>query len=115
MPGKTLRSLMLKHRLFFFSLYNETTVHTRQRLNVASNFQCNILLKVLHKIATGRIPLKKEQFSKLKMSRKVHILNAVKSTEQLSNKLKGKKEEKIDFLKKLSSLYPALLYCLFNL
>ena len=80
------RDELKEHTLFLYGLQSGTRKNNNERLNTASSFQCNVLIKTLHCIANGRIPLKKPQFERLKRSRKISIMNEVKSKENVEKK-----------------------------
>ena len=108
-----LRTFMLKNRVFLHSLYSDNKTERTHRLNVCSNYQANVLLHILRKIVLGELPLEKEHFERLKKSRKLFILNELKSEDTFKTKLKGSRTEKAQYLKKLNLLFPSLLHYLF--
>lgn len=107
------RETLMRNRLFLFGLQSGTRKNNNERLNTASSFQCNVLIKVLHYIANGKIKLKKSEFERIQRARKITVLNAVKPKSEALKKLKGTRQSKIDYLKKLCTLYSSLLYRLF--
>lgn len=114
MKNQSLRSFMLKHRVFLHSLYTDNKTERTHRLNSCSNVQANVLLHILRKIVQGEIALEKGHFERLKKSRKLFVLNELKDSQTFATKLKSARKDKSDFLKKLNLLYPSLLHYLFN-
>ena len=66
-----LREKLLQHQEFFKKLYFSSKLKTRQHLNVASTKQLKLLIKVLHHIFAGDIPLQGEFFQKIKDAKKL--------------------------------------------
>ena len=104
MKNDKLRQFMLKNRVFLHSLYSDSKSERTHRLNSCSNTQANLLLHILRKIVQAEISLEPTHFEKLKKSRKLYILNELKSDATFSSLLKGPRQKKVDFLKKLNLL-----------
>ena len=104
---------LMRHRLFLYGLFDGSRKNNNERLNTANSFQCNVLIKVLHYIANGEIPLKRVHFERIQRARKIVVLNKVKTQENALEKINGDRDSKIAYLKKLCTLYSSLLYFLF--
>lgn len=111
---RKMRSLLQKNRVFLHQLYSEDKKKTKQLLSVATNFQAKTLIHILRFICLSIIPIKENSRAKVKQSRRLPILNELRDSQAYQSMLKGSKEHKIDYLKKLVSLYPIFLYNLFN-
>ena len=107
------RETLFRNHLFLYGLQSGSRKNNNERLNTASTFQFNVLIKVLHYIANGKIKLKRSEFERIQRARKVTVLNAVKLEEEALKKIKQSRQEKIDYLKKMCTLYSSLLYRLF--
>lgn len=110
---KILRAHMLRNRVFLHSLYSENKSRNAQRINVASKYQCDVLIKILRNLMLN-IPMTKEHYEKVRNARKLPFLQKLKDETYFRNLLKDKKEAKVAYLKTFLTLYPVLLFCLFN-
>ena len=109
-----LRGLMLKNRVFLHLVQTDSVKNTRQRITVCTSIQANLLLHILHYISVGEIPVKKAFSLYLRKTRKMPFLNKIRNATDLSSMLKKSRKYKVDFLKKLTVLYPKLLALLFE-
>ena len=109
---KDLRRSMRRNRIFLHQLSSESVRQTTQRLNTATEVQLNVLLRILHAIINGNIPITAENQRKIANARKFNHLDLI--GDDLESYLSKPKTEKLSYLKKLKSLYPSLLFLLFN-
>ena len=110
----SLRKKMLKHKMFLYCLYHETTKQSNARLTVATACQIKCLIKILHYISAGIIPLKKNNFAKLQSARKVATLNRLSDYKEVKTLLKSSLPDQKKIVKKFGSVYPNLLHACFN-
>lgn len=104
-----LRSLFLKEKGFLKQLYNNET----QALINANDRALDVLIRILHLISVGEIPLKAQDKSVLK--NKLNSLSHFNSKKVLHQMLfKDNRETKIKHLKQFLKFYPILLYSFFN-
>lgn len=116
MDKDTVKSQMLRDKEFLRSLNEAVDApKANQILIFASDPQLNTLLKFLHFLATGEITIRKENFDHISRARKIQVLKKFVETKAgVQRMLKADRKIKISFLKKLSTVYPFLLHCLFN-
>ncbi len=116
MNKETVKSYLIRDKGFLRELYEgPDKLKNNKILNFASDVKLNTLIRFLHLLSNGEIKIKKENFEKLQAHRKLGFLKRhVEKKAAVSRLLKSERIEKLKFLKQLSSLYPALLYCLFN-
>jgi hypothetical protein len=69
-----LRSLMLNHKVFIKNLYTGNNLMNLKTIDNANDRQLNIVVRILHLIANGVIPMKAAQFSVVKDSKKFKLL-----------------------------------------
>lgn len=110
-----LRNEFLKNKEFLKSLYLNNPRRNYNNLQRCTENEVNILIKILHLISNGNISLKKENFAVLKKSKRLNVIkNNFESKVDFLNCLKLPLQEKINLVKKLSALYNALLFTMFN-
>ena len=116
MDKDTVRNQLVRDKEFLRQLYESTDqIKAKQIVTFASDPQLNTLIKFLHFLATGEITIKKENFEEISKARKIQLLKRfVEKKPKVPEMLKAERRFKINFLQKLSSIYPFLLYCLFN-
>lgn len=107
-----LRHLLIQHKEFLFNLFKQTNVI--KILNHASDTQLNVLLKLLHLINQGHIPLQQKHHELVVRSKREKKLNQFESRQFLRQKLKSSREEKLKLLKQFAKLFAILLHHLFN-
>lgn len=117
MNVQNVKSLMLRDKQFLKELYSgPNPLKNKRVLKSASDTELVTLVKVLHYIVIGQIKILKEHFENLKAKKKLKLLrNKFEKKNDLKIFLSSSRENKINILIQLSSLYPDLLYCLFNL
>ena len=116
MNRQTLRSYLIRDKGFLKSLYEgQSRQRNNQILNVACDSKLNTLIRLLHFISNGEIKIKRENFEIIQQNRKLALLKKhVEKKAPLNRLLQGERVEKLKFLRKLSSIYSAILYFLFN-
>lgn len=86
MNDEFLKSLMIRDRGFLYSLYEAPNILKNKRILLnASDTQINTLLRYLHFVANGRIPIKKTNFEKIPQSK----LRIIKKDLESLPKLRG--------------------------
>ena len=82
---------------------------------LANDKSLNVVIQILHLLAIGEIPMKKETESLLKSSRKYNKLRKFTSKEFFRQLLyKASRETKIKELKQFIKVYSTIFYFLFN-
>ncbi len=111
---KKLRKLMLEpttHQLLF-RLHRHKTRQNRRDIQNGTSRQINTLLRILFCLAVGHIPLHKNHFDLLAKSKRRLLLRKIRFN--LHSILDSGLEERKNLLLQFASLYPALLWPLFN-
>lgn len=107
-----LRSLFVNEKDFLKKLYNG---QGWAALTFASDKSLNTLIKILHLLADGHIPMRKTDETELKNAKKFYALNKFSSKEYFRDILKkASREAKLKQLKQFLKLYPILLHSFFN-
>ena len=116
MNKETFKNYLVRDKGFLKSLYEgDNRLKNNRILNFASDTKLNTLIRLLHFIANGEIKIKKCNFDVIQSHKKINFIKRnVEKKAALQRLLKSEREQKIKFLKQLSSIYSALLYCLFN-
>ncbi len=116
MDKETLKSFLVRDKSFLRQLYEgQDKMKNNKILNFASDVKLNTLIKFLHFLSNGEIKMKRQNFEILQKNRKVLLLKRyVEKKAQVARLLKSERAEKLKFLRQLSNVYSALLYCLFN-
>ncbi len=116
MNKETMKSYLIRDKGFLKELYEgNDRVKNNKTLNSASDVKLNTLIRFLHFLSNGEIKIKKENFEILQSHKKVGVLKRnVEKKAAVSRLLKSERVSKLKFLKQLSPVYSALLYCLFN-
>lgn len=115
MDNITLRNLFIRDKGFLKSLYDNTTVENRRILSYTSDTQLNTLLKYLHVVSNGQIPMSKNNFDQIVNHKKLSLIK--RHTEKKANliaSLHMSRDAKLKFLNQLSKIYNPILYALFN-
>lgn len=117
MSQDELKLLLLRDKAFLKRLFTgPNLLKNKEILHFADESELNTLLKYLHFVANGKITISKENFNQIKESKKLKLIQLkVEKMASLLKLLNGKRQDKISFLLKLSSILPNLLYGLFNL
>ena len=116
MNKELLKSYLIRDKAFLRELYESPNKIVNNRiLNFASDIKLNTLIKFLHFLSNGEIPIKKTNFDVIQSHKKLTLIKKyVEKKSAVSKLLKANREIKLKFLKQLSSVYSVLLYCLFN-
>jgi len=107
-----LRHLLIQHRSFLSNLFKQDNVV--KILNHASDSELNVLLKLLHLINLGYLPLKEKHHEVIVRSKREKKLEQFESRRFLTEKLKSSREEKLKLLKQFAKLFSILLHHIFN-
>ena len=116
MNKEVLKNYLIRDKVFLRQLYEgESVVKNNRILNFANDTKLNTLLRLLHFISNGEIKIKRVNFEAIQSHKKLQIIKrGVEKKAALKRLLNNDREAKLKFLKKLSSVYSAILYCLFN-
>jgi hypothetical protein len=105
-----LRDKLLNHQEFFRNIYFGTKLKTRHHLNLASKKQLKLLVKVLHHIFAGDIPLKGQYFQKVKDAKKLSFcVREFEREKDVAVLLKKDRSEILAVLYKVQSVLKYLL------
>lgn len=107
-----LRSLFENNRGFLLRLYRNDDI-AKLLSNVATDKQLDCVLRILHLIGIKEIHLNSEFKEALTSNKKFNQISQFKS-KQLNDMIHASREKKLKYLKQFNSLYPKLLYCMFN-
>jgi hypothetical protein len=108
-----LRHLLIQHKAFLNNLFKQTNV--TKILNHASDTELNVVLKLLHLINLGHLPLKQKHHEVIVRSKREKKLEQFESRRFLIEKLHASREEKLKVLKQFAKLFSILLHQIFNL
>jgi hypothetical protein len=73
------------------------------------------LLKFLHYLANGEIPIKRKNFELIQEKNRLKLIkNTLESKKALNSLILKDRSEKLVFLNKLTEIFEPLLYPLFN-
>ena len=116
MDQEVFKNYLMRDKSFLKSLYEGNDRARNNRiLTFASDTKLNTLIRFLHCLSNGEIKIAKDNFDEIHTSHKLnYIKRNVEKKAALNRLLKSEREDKIKFLKKLSTIYSALLYTLFN-
>lgn len=106
-----LRNVLTLHKNFLRKLFNQTEVI--KTLNHASDSELDLLLKLLHLISHGHIPLNHKHRDVIVRSKREKKLLKFESREFLRKVLKSSHDEKLKLLKQFAKLFSVLLFHLF--
>ena len=116
MDQETDKGQLQRDKEFLRELFQTDDVNkSKQVLVFASDSKLNTLLKFLHFLTVGDIKIRREDFKVIEDAKKLKILKKfVEKKAAVQRLLKSERKEKLKVLTKLLSVYPQLLYCLFN-
>jgi hypothetical protein len=110
---KQLRNEMLKSKKFLVQLYkSKYPYQVAKIIRQASESELDTLISVLVEINKKVIPLHGQFRKRIRNSKKEDHLFLLSDDDSLSE-IKKDKDSKTEFLKAIT-IYPQLLYCLFN-
>ena len=107
-----LRHQFLHHKAFLHKLYRQQNVF--KVLNHASDEELNLLLKLLHLVALGVIPLSSKHLEIVQPSKRPNKLEAFESKPTLRTALSSERDIKLNLVKQFSKLYAVFCHKLFN-
>ena len=108
-----LRHQFLHHKAFLHKLYHQRDVF--KLLNHASDEELNLLLKLLHLVALGVIPLNTKLHQEiLRRSKRQTKLMEFESKPFFRTALSSDRDSKLKLIKQFSKLYLVLCHSLFN-
>ena len=116
MDQQSVKNQLVRDKEFLRELYEaKEPVKAKHVLNFASDSQISTLIKFLHFLSNGEITIKKENFDEISKARKIQVLKKfVETKAAVQRLLRNERKIKMNFLKKLTTVYPFLLHCLFN-
>lgn len=106
------RTQLVKHKPLFKALYNQTGVN--KAINCASDESINFLLKFLHMIATGHVPLHAKGVEAISKSMRESKLAEFESRKYLASILKSSREVKVKVIRQFKSLFTHIFHYVFN-
>jgi hypothetical protein len=111
-----LKSCLIRDKGFLKELYEQSEcIKNRKKIHTADDAELNTLIKFLHFLSNGEIPMKKNNFQTIKENKKLRLITKnVEKKSSVINLLKSSRVSKLNFLLQLSKIYPFLLYPLFN-
>ena len=78
MTEELLKAMLVRDKGFLYSLYEGSNILKNKRVLInANDSQLNTLLRYLHYIATGKIPVTKLNFEKIPHSKWTHHQNLI--------------------------------------
>jgi len=107
-----LRTQLVKHKALFKKLYSQNQVI--KTLNNASDDSLNFLLKFLHLLVTGHVPLHSNGVEAIAKSMRESKLAEFDSRRYLLNSVKSSRENKLKLLRQFKSLFVHLFHYVFN-
>ena len=108
-----LRHQFLHHKAFLHKLYRQQNVF--KVLNHASDEELNLLLKLLHLVALGVIPLNTKLHQEiLRRSKRQSKLMEFESKPYFRTALSADRNSKLKLVKQFSKLYAVFCHNLFN-
>jgi len=115
MTPETFKPVLERDKVFLEELYSsQSAPNTKRLLNNASDRKLDTIIRLLHFISTGSIKIKREHFDEMP-KRCVNLMR--KSFEKktaVRALLKSERLPKLKMLSKLATVFPQLLYPLFN-
>jgi len=108
-----LRAQLLAEKDFLSELQGSHGLRVRHFLNLASKKQLKVLIKVIHLIVSGKIPLQKAHFAKIIKSKKLKALKSTFEVEKDINAILSK--SRADILKLLYRFQSVISFLLSSL
>lgn len=110
-----LRPKMLLYKPFLAALYKcQSSRKAKKILNFSQESELQLLIKLIHLISSGEIPLYSSQFKKISSSKKVPVLHKLSTKKHTYSLLKSSREAKLIYLYQLTSVFTPLLHCMFK-
>lgn len=107
-----LLSLFQSQKGFLNKLYQND--QPQKVLSLANDHALDVLIRILHLIASGEIVLSNKHLQLLKKSLRLGKLNKFESKKYFWDLLNNSREQKMLVLKQFTKIYPVLLYSFFN-
>jgi hypothetical protein len=107
-----LRSLFLREKGFLKNLYRSED--TAKYINNANDKSLDVLIRILHLIADGEIPIRRQDQSAIRNAKKFPQLHRLQAKKFFLSILNGDREKKVKIVKDFIPVYPHLLYTFFN-
>ena len=86
MNPETVKQCLIRDKEFLRELYHSnSTYKTKTILNSTSDLKLETLIKFLHFLANGEIPIKKENFEALKSNKRLNYIKKVVKNYLLHN------------------------------
>ena len=115
MENKALcRRSMLLHKKILLSLFATNANDAKFKILGAKPQELKLVIKVLHFIASGNIPIKTFVYDKLVTSRILKFMKVIENKSGLKSKLKQSHREQQEFLLHFAALYPLSFQPLFE-
>ncbi len=113
MSHTALARLLKKHHKFLYKLYQEKKGrNNRTTLGKATKQQIWTVLRILFCIAVGHIPLTRQNYERLVRSKRKNTLKKIRNKIKIIRKASPNMRRR--YIMQFASLYPYLLYDLFN-
>ena len=109
------RNGILRHEHFLRLLYKDSKKNCSARIKLASEPECDVLLKALHFLGDGKIKIKSDQFKKIEKSKRLSQIRKLENEDDLNSFLEKPLKDKQKFLANLASVMPNILSSHFNL
>jgi hypothetical protein len=108
---KKLREQLLSELHFLEAIYScSTPLQVRHSINIATDKQLKLLIRVIHLVSSGSIPLKREEFNKIKKAKKLNFINNEFEREKDYKKLlRYSRKDLIHILYKIQAVIPYLI------
>lgn len=117
MNQNELKLLLVRDKVFLKRLYDGPNyLKNKTVLETAEDNELNTVIKYLHFVSNGKITITKSNFQEILKSKKLnYIRNNVEKESNMIKTLNLSRKKKLNFLLKLATVMPYLLYGLFNL
>jgi hypothetical protein len=107
---QSLREKLIEETVFLKNIESSKPLKVRHMLNAASSKQLKLLIKIIHHVVSGNIPLKGADFSLLTRARKISLLSREFEREKdVSALLKKSRGDILSVLYKVQSVIGVLL------
>jgi len=115
MNPERLKQLLERDKVFLEELYSSQSVpNTKRILKNASDNKLDTVIRLFHFISNGEIKIRKEDFNEMSKRHVLYMKKSFEKKKSVSSLLKSERALKLKALEKMASVYPQLLYPLFN-
>lgn len=114
MNAETLKSLLIRDKLFLKELYEGNFLFNRKTLQTAEDLKIKTLLFYFHFLCRGLIPFHKSNFEKIPAYLIKLMRKTVESKQSFQKTLNESRLNKINFLSRYCKVFSFILYPLFN-